>query len=70
MRRIATRRNAKSRPTAKQKALAAIEKLPSDATIEDAIERLLFLAKIERGLAEVEDGRGIEHDEVTRRLRR
>ena len=33
--------------------LAAIEKLPANATIEDAIERLVFLTKIERGLTEV-----------------
>ena len=32
--------------TAKQKILEAIEKLPPDATLEDAIERLVFLAKV------------------------
>ena len=37
--------------SAKQKILEAIEQLPADATLEDAIERLVFLAKIERGLA-------------------
>jgi hypothetical protein len=35
--------------TAKEKVLPAIEKLPADATLEDAIERLILLAKIERG---------------------
>jgi hypothetical protein len=33
----------------KQKALELIEKLPADATLEDAIERLVLLAKTERG---------------------
>lgn len=33
--------------SAKQKALEAIEQLPADATAEDAIERLVLLAKIE-----------------------
>ena len=56
--------------TAKQKALAAVKKLPAGATIEDAIERLVFLAKIERGLAEVDGGKGLEHHEVKRRLLR
>jgi len=37
--------------TAKQKILEAMEKLPPDATVEDGIERLVLLAKIERGLA-------------------
>jgi hypothetical protein len=55
---------------AKKKVLAAVEKLPADATIEDAIERLVLLAKIERGLAEVDDGKGISHREARRRLLR
>ena len=38
--------------------LEAIEKLPADATLEDAIERLVLLAKIERGLAQLDAGRG------------
>ena len=66
-------RNAtKRRPaaTAKQRALAAVEKLPADATIEDAIERLVFLAKIERGMAEVDAGRGVDHSEAKRRVLR
>ena len=66
-------RNAtKRRPaaTAKQKVLAAVEKLPADATIEDAIERLVFLAKIERGLAEIDGGRGVNHTEAKRRVLR
>ncbi len=56
--------------SAKQKALEAIEKLPADATLEDAIERLVILAKIERGLAELDAGQGIGHSEAKRRLLR
>ena len=33
----------------KQLALKPIEDLPADATIEDAMQRLYFLAKIQRG---------------------
>jgi predicted transcriptional regulator len=50
--------------------LAVIESLPTDATIEDAIERLVLLAKIDRGLAEVRNGKAIDHAEVKRRLLR
>lgn len=46
--------------SAKQKVLEAIEKLPADATLEDAIERLVILAKIDRGLAELDAGQGID----------
>ena len=56
--------------SAKQRILEAIEKLPADATLEDAIERLVFLAKIERGLAELDAGQGIDHAEAKRRLLR
>ena len=56
--------------TVKQKVLDAIEKLPADATLEDAIERLVLMAKIERGLAELDAGQGVEHSEAKRRLLR
>jgi hypothetical protein len=56
--------------SAKQKVLEVIEKLPADATLEDAIERLVLLAKTERGLAELDAGQGVEHTEAKRRLLR
>jgi len=56
--------------SAKQKVLEAIEKLPADATLEDAIERLVLLAKTERGLAELDAGQGVDHGEAKRRLLR
>jgi hypothetical protein len=48
--------------------LEALQDLPSDATVDDAIERLLFLAKIDAGLTELDEGKGISHSEVKRRL--
>ena len=55
--------------SAKQRVLEAIQKLPPDATIEDAIERLVFLAKIDRGLAQLDAGKGLSHLEVKQQLR-
>jgi len=46
----------------------AIRELPPDASVDDVIERLVFLAKIEEGLAQLDRGDGIPHDEVKRRL--
>ncbi len=40
--------------TAKQKIIQAVETLPADTTIEEAMERLFFLAKVERGIQQVE----------------
>ncbi len=34
----------------------AVEELPENATLEDAIERMVFLHKIQRGLQQVEAG--------------
>jgi len=48
--------------------IEAIRELPEDASVDDAIERLVFLAKIEEGLAQLDRGEGIPHDEVKRRL--
>ena len=52
----------------KQRILDAVDKLPADATLEDAIERLVFLAKVERGLAQAEAGQLISHDEIVKRF--
>ena len=54
--------------SAKELMQEAVQKLPSDATVEDAMERLYFLAKIERGLAQADAGETLSHDEVRTRL--
>ena len=52
----------------RERIIEALRELSPDATLDDAIERLVFLAKIEAGLAELDRGEGIPHDEVKRRL--
>ena len=54
--------------TAKDRIFEALKDLPADATVDDAIERLIFVAKIEAGLGELDAGQGISHEEVKRRL--
>jgi predicted transcriptional regulator len=54
--------------TSRDQILEALQDLPSDATFDDAIERLIFLAKIDAGLNEIDAGKGIPHDEVKRQL--
>ena len=46
----------------------AVEQIPENASVEDAMERLVFLAKIERGLADAEAGRTLSHEDVKNRL--
>jgi hypothetical protein len=50
-------------PQVKNEIVRAIQDLPDDATVEDAMERLYFLAKVERGL-EQSDGETIPHEEI------
>jgi|GEM_PF-912636 len=50
--------------TIKEKMLKAVEELPDDASIEDAMEKLLVLANIERGLAQDNRGETFTHQEV------
>lgn len=52
----------------KQKAIEAIESLPADATVEDVMERLYFLAKIQRGLEQADAGDTISHVDAKKRI--
>lgn len=52
----------------KQAILKAIEELPEDASVEDAIERLYLLYKIDRGLEQADAGQLISQDEARRRM--
>lgn len=51
----------------KSEIVRAIQDLPDDATVEDAMERLYFLAKVERGL-EQSEGETIPHEEIKARF--
>ncbi|MCX6354676.1 MAG: hypothetical protein NTZ78_07230 [Candidatus Aureabacteria bacterium] len=53
--------------TAKDKVLQAIRGLPDDASFEDAMEKLYFLAKIEKGLLQADSGQTIPHSHVKER---
>jgi predicted transcriptional regulator len=55
-------------PSLRQKVLEVVERLPPNATVEDLMERLYFLAKIERGLADTEAGRVVPHEQVQTRF--
>lgn len=57
-----------STQSAKQRILQAIQQLPEDTTLDAAIERLCFLAKVEEGLRQSQTGDTVPHDEAKRRL--
>jgi predicted transcriptional regulator len=51
-------------PQVKTAIVRAIQELPDDATVEDAMERLYFLAKVERGLEQSDNGETIPHEDI------
>jgi predicted transcriptional regulator len=54
--------------TAKQDAAAIINSLPEDASLEEIQYRLYVLEKIRSGLAEIDAGRDLSHEEALVRL--
>jgi predicted transcriptional regulator len=53
---------------AKQKILKAIEDLPADARVKDALDRLYLLYKVERGLRQADRGELLSQEEVRERM--
>jgi predicted transcriptional regulator len=54
--------------TTKDRVLDAVQQLPADATVEQAMERLYFIAKVEEGLRQANAGKLVSHEDVKRRL--
>ena len=54
-------------PFTRDRIIEALQAMPPNATIDDAIERLVFLAKVETGLAELDGSQGIPHDQAKHR---
>ena len=56
--------------TTKEQMLHAIRELPDDATVEDAMERLYLLYKVERGIAQAYAGQKVSQEEAHTRMAR
>ncbi len=54
--------------TAKELVIEAVKDLPDNAVVEEAMERLLLLAKIERGIEQADAGKTVSHDDVKIRM--
>ena len=55
-------------PLDRERIIQVLWGLPPGREVDEAVERLIFLAKVEEGLAQLDRGEGIPHDEVERRL--
>jgi hypothetical protein len=56
--------------TTKEQMLQAIRELPDEATVEDAMERLYLLYKVERGIAQANAGQKVSQEEARTRMAR
>ena len=57
-----------AKPNTKERVLDAVRDLPEETTVEEAMERLYFLAKVERGLGQADRGETTSHEEVRERF--
>ena len=48
----------------KEKLLEATQFLPNEFDLDQLIEKLIFMEKVEKGLAELEEGKTKSHDHV------
>jgi predicted transcriptional regulator len=56
------------RMTEKEIVLETIRALPDDCSLEEVAERIEFMAKVQKGLDQLDRGEGIPHGEVKKQL--
>ena len=52
----------------KEQVLTMVERLPDDASLDDIMAEIYFKAQVDAGLRELDDGKGIPHAEVEKRM--
>lgn len=48
----------------REKVIDTVKELPQDFDLEELIERLIFIEKIEQGLKQLEEGKTVDHAQV------
>lgn len=54
----------------KRMLLKCLKTLPEEFSIDELMERLIVIQKIDRGLKEMEDGKGLSTEEARKRMAR
>ncbi len=52
----------------KQQVIQMIQSLPEDITVDDIMAELYFKLQVDSGLKELDEGKGIPHKEVEKRM--
>lgn len=53
----------------KEKVMNTLNTMPNHFSIDDLMEHLIILEKIETGLAQISEGKVVSHDEVKERVK-
>ena len=54
--------------TVKEEVMAMIQQMPKEVSVVDIMAELYFRQKVDSGLEELDDGKGIPHEKVKGRL--
>lgn len=52
----------------REKVIQSMNELPPEFSLDELVERLVLIQKIERGLQQVKEGKSISHEEVQKRV--
>ncbi|HEO65680.1 MAG TPA: hypothetical protein ENI73_07400 [Spirochaetes bacterium] len=55
-------------PKIKEQVIKMLKSLPENVTLEDIMDELYFKLQVDSGLNELNEGKGIPHEEVEKRL--
>jgi hypothetical protein len=48
----------------REKVIDAVKELPQEFDLEELIERLIFVEKVEQGLKHLDEGKTVDHSQV------
>ena len=54
----------------KKKIIDSLRNLPEKTTVEEAMERLYLLAKIEKGIKQADEGECVSHEEAKEKMKK
>jgi predicted transcriptional regulator len=54
----------------KEQVIKLVETLPEEVSVDDIMRKLYFKIQVDKGLRELDEGKGIPHEEVERKLSR
>ena len=54
----------------KENVITMIKNMPQDTSIEDIMAELYFRSEVDEGLKQLDEGKGIPHDEIEKRMKK